>query len=157
MRVGENIDEIRKRGNCSDSRKANKMKNYLPDEDTVLNTLQGVPGCLGKLEYINSLRDESGTVRHWGLEKIHGAERTCAEFEAAYERTLIELIKTPVQELWKELVESCGVNERSPQTFVLEFRNKILQHIPAGFGEAQRRHVRQVLDVVFALAENSRS
>jgi len=133
------------------------MTNYFPDDDFVLNTLQGVSGCLSKLEYLNSLRDESGRIRHWGLEKIHGEERTGVEFEAAYERTLNEILRTPVQELWTELVESCGEKEQSTRTSIEEIRKKILEHIPMGFGEAQRLHVKQVLDVVFALAENSHS
>jgi len=126
-------------------------------EDFVLNTLQGVNGCLGKLEYLNSLRDENGTIHHWGLEKIYGAERTGAEFESAYGHSLNQLLRTPYQVLWKEFMESCTEKERAPQTFLHEFRENIFKHMPKEFDEAQNLHVRQVLDVVSALADHSRS
>jgi hypothetical protein len=53
-------------------------------EDFEQNTLNSVPGTLGKLEYLAQLREENGRYFHWGLARLHGDEAAGATLEQVH-------------------------------------------------------------------------
>jgi len=123
------------------------------DDEFVLKTLQEVPGCLGKLEYLNGLRDERGQLGHWGLEKIHGARKAKAALEKAYQRVLGKMLQTPMRELWNEYLDGCEEIGEQPHARIRRIQKSIVEHMPDEMGPAQQAHINLVLDVLCLLAE----
>jgi hypothetical protein len=129
------------------------MKLLSPNDEFVLNTLNEVPGCLGKLEYLNGLRDEQSQIRHWGLEKIHGAEKAKMALENAYLILLRKMLETPLRELWNEIQQGCEKSGEKTGTKLQTIQLHITEHIPSAMGPAQRAHIKLVLDVLCLLAD----
>src|SRR5579872_1139690 len=129
------------------------MHHLSVEDEFVLKTLKKIPGRLGKLEYLNGLRDKDGDLRHWGLEKIHGVEQSRKALHTAYLKMLHEMLITPLREMWEEMIEICEANDKAPmeKTFVL--RKAVLQSMPSELGKAQRAHLTLILDVLCSLAE----
>lgn len=72
-----------------------------PEEDFVSRTLAHIPGIFGRLKYVAGLRDADGEYRHWGLIRSYGekAESVC---RAAHEKLLLDILETPVEDLYDE-------------------------------------------------------
>lgn len=133
------------------------MKLLSADDEFVLNTLQEVPGCLGKLEYLNGLREEDGQLKHWGLEKIHGISKARATLEKAYLSALQKLLATPMRELWSECLQNCEKTGENANVRVRTIHICITDHIPSKIGPAQRAHIMLVLDVLCLLAQKEQN
>ncbi len=129
------------------------MKLLTASEDLRMRTLENVPGALGKLLYLASLRDTTGEYRHWGLAWAHGEKESQAAARNAHEDALKEVLRTPLRELWDEMHESAGIRNGSPhpgQSVVgPQFRM-----LPAGTSQAAESHLNSVLR---ALAELDRA
>lgn|GEM_PF-3550139 len=133
------------------------MKLLSANDEFVLNTLNEVPGCLGKLEYLNGLRDEHDQFRHWGLEKIYGIRKASAALDNAYLLLLRKMLETPMRELWNEIQQGCEVSGEKTGAKVQAIQSQITDHIPIVMGISQRSHIKLVLDVLCLLAEKEHS
>lgn len=122
-------------------------------EDLSIRTLRAVPGSLRRLLYLSGLRDESGTYRHWGLERAFG-EVAGTALQEAHEDSLVEVLRTPIPELWNEL----RVQSRDSGISTLEQIGSLSSLgesvYPPGCTGAFRSHLNLVLFVLRALAQS---
>jgi len=122
-------------------------------DDFVTTTLEGVPGALAKLVYLSGLRDESGEIQHWGLEKIHGRERAREALKSAYYKLMREFLAMPLPEIWHEVEEYCRENGRREDDYMQELRDIVPIRERTQFSDAQFGHFNLILDELSALAE----
>lgn len=122
-------------------------------EDISIRTLGAVPGTLRRLAYLAELRDDNGVYRHWGLERTFGEEAETA-LEEAHEESLIEVLRTPIPELWNELgVQSEGLGTSATEQIGRLSRLGESIYPPACAG-AFRAHFNLVLFVLRELAHS---
>jgi hypothetical protein len=121
-------------------------------EDFESNTLGAVPGLLGKLSYTSSLHDGSGAYRHWGLEKVYGADAAQRAISSAHRMLLSQVLKTPLPVLLDDLRTSCGDEQRAEMEFLFSLTEK--PSLPKPIPPASPGHLRSVLHALSALLEN---
>jgi hypothetical protein len=83
-------------------------------EDFVTRSLAAVPGKLGKLIYLSSLR-KSGQYFHWGLIRSHGSSSATKAMEETHTSVWLEVLRTPLPQLNIEVqtwTENGKSNER---------------------------------------------
>jgi len=127
-----------------------KLKSAL--EDFELTTLDAVPGLLGKLSYTSSLHDGSGMYRHWGLERVYGADDAQHAINAAHRMLLSRVLKTPLPVLLDDLRTSCGDEHHTETEFLFSLTET--RSLPKPLSPASPAHLRSVLHALSALLEN---
>ena len=83
-------------------------------EDFVSRSLAAVPGKLGKLIYLGSLR-KSGQYFHWGLIRSHGSLPATKAMAETHTSVWLELLRTPLPQLDTEMqtwMEKGKLNDR---------------------------------------------
>ena len=71
-------------------------------EDFVVRTLASLPGVLGKLVYLGSLRTDAGDYCHWGLSRTFGQDRASEALAQAHTEAWLEVLRTPIPALFAE-------------------------------------------------------
>jgi hypothetical protein len=95
------------------------MKLFSAREDLCYRTLEVFNGPLEKLAYLASLRDQPGAYRHWGMTKTYGEAQALAAMAEAHTQVWLELLRTPIPELLRQMSEM-DVNTR--RTVIEEVR-----------------------------------
>jgi hypothetical protein len=83
-------------------------------EDFVTRSLAAVPGRLGKLIYLSTLR-KSGQYFHWGLIRSHGSLSATKAMAETHTSLWLEVLRTPLPQLNTEMktwTENGKLNER---------------------------------------------
>ncbi len=119
-------------------------------EDFEANTLRMVPGLLGRLFYVGSLRDEEGQYSHWGLVKVYGDEAAQRAIRTSHQVLLAETLKKPLAALLKDAPASCAKDLLTEK----ELLAGLAQSPPKPLSPAARAHLRSVLSALLALVEN---
>ncbi len=87
-------------------------------DDFVTRSLAAVPGKLGKLIYLSSLR-KSGDYFHWGLIRSHGTLSATKAMAETHTSVWLEVLRTPLPQLNSEMqtwMENGKVNERKKKS-----------------------------------------
>lgn len=79
-----------------------------PYEDFVTHTLAALPTPLARLRYLASLRDARGTYQHWGMVRSYGAEAAQAAMGRAHTGVVLELLRLPLREVFRQLKDDAG-------------------------------------------------
>jgi hypothetical protein len=74
-------------------------------EDLELRTFGSLPNVFARLLYLEGLYEDSG-FRHWGLERVHGAEASSAALRDVYRKQVADLVSRDLRSLWTEWMES---------------------------------------------------
>jgi hypothetical protein len=119
-------------------------------EDFEANTLRMVPGLLGRLFYVGSLRDEDGQYSHWGLVKVYGDEAAQRAIRTSHRVLLSETLKKPLAVLLQDAPASCAKDHLTEK----ELLAKLAQAPPKPLSPAARAHLRSVLSALLALVES---
>lgn len=122
-------------------------------EDFEANTLGVVPGLLGRLSYVGSLRNDEGQYGHWGLAKVYGDEAAQRAMGASHRVLLSEILKTPLAALLKDVPASCA-KDHLPEKELLA---RLAESPPKPLSPAARAHLRSVLSALLALVESQDS
>jgi hypothetical protein len=122
-------------------------------EDFEANTLGVVPGLLGRLSYVGSLRNDEGQYGHWGLAKVYGDEAAQRAIGASHRVLLSEILKKPLAALLKDVPTSCAKDHLTEK----ELLTKLAQSPPKPLSPAARAHLRSVLSALLALVESQDS
>ena len=78
-------------------------------EDLLGTTLAEVPGTVGKVGYLASLRDgASGTYAHWGLTRTYGEMAAQQALAEAHRLLFLRMLRTPLRALRDDVVISSG-------------------------------------------------
>jgi len=119
-------------------------------DDFTANTLDAVPGLLGRLSYVGRLHDGNGTYRHWGLARVYGDDTAQCAIRASHRVLLSEVLKKPLAVLLKDVVASCS----NDQVTEREFLASLAQSSPKLLSPAARAHLGSVLGALSALLES---
>jgi hypothetical protein len=116
-------------------------------------SLGALPTLLERLAYICSLQTEAGTYDHWGLRRIFGEEAAHDAILEAHNEAAMELIRTPVREIYKEYQEAVGRQE-GPR--VLRPESLVLT-APVNGDELLSAHLRLLQESTAAVAHQERT
>jgi hypothetical protein len=119
-------------------------------EDFEANTLRMVPGLLGRLFYVGSLRDEDGQYSHWGLVKVYGDDAAQRAIRISHHVLLSETLKKPLAVLLNDAPASCAKDHLTEK----ELLAALAQSPPKPLSPAARAHLRSVLSALLALVES---
>jgi hypothetical protein len=122
-----------------------------PREDFEQNTLNSVPGTLGKLEYLAQLREENGRYFHWGLARLHGDEAAGATLEQAHLSQFLALLRTPLPQLWDEIQQAAETHQVKAEEYVRALQQLGQALVPPVTGGGSHRHFSSVLQALSAL------
>lgn len=126
---------------------------FLPaNDDFVLRTLAAVQGLWSKLQYVVSLRDRDGVYRHWGLARLYGEEVAGRTIEEAHQHLFLEVLRTPVRELWADARETARGRSTPESEFVRELQAAGSALAPRNFGGGSLLHFSSVLAALSGLA-----
>jgi hypothetical protein len=110
-------------------------------EDLWYRTLGAFAGALEKLAYLASLRDEAGQYRHWGMSRTYG-EQAAAALAEAHTQVWIEVLRTPIPELLRQLG---GMETTARAAVMVEVKNYRRLSCPADLSGGAVRHFNSVL------------
>ncbi len=125
-------------------------------DDFVTRTLSAVPGRWSKLQYLASLR-RAGGYEHWGLSRIYGELVARRAMEDAHRDIFLEILRTPIRELWKDAVQAARARGTPEEEYILELTRSAETLVPAHYGGGSIRHFNSVLLALSALARRSAS
>jgi hypothetical protein len=148
--------ELKKRGgvSCSVFGKWNKSMVLISAlEDLLSRTLAAIPGLLGRLEYLSSLKVD-GRYAHWGLSRVYG-ERGAQRAMADAHKTLVgEVLQTPLEALVEDSEAACAAQGQETAAYVEEIRKRRASLLPdTSVGVATTRHFSSVLSAISALTK----
>ncbi len=117
-------------------------------------SLAALPGRWARLLYLASLR-QNGTYEHWGMSRIYGSAVAKRAMEEAHRDLFLEILRTPVRELWRDAVQTARERATSERTLISELAASMDALLPANFGGGSARHFSSVLLALEALAKRS--
>ncbi len=125
-------------------------------EDLLSRTLAAIPGLLGRLEYLSSLKLQ-GRYGHWGLSRVHGEPAAQRAMVDAHKLLLEEVLQTPLEMLAEDSEAACAAQGRETPIYLEELQKKP-DLLPDGtLGVATTRHFSSVLSALSALTKAQRS
>jgi len=116
-------------------------------------SLGALPTLLERLAYICSLQTEAGTYDHWGLRRLFGERAAHEAILEAHADTAMELIRTPIREIYKEYQEAVGRQE-GPR--VLQAESLVLK-APVNGDELLSAHLNLLQESAAAVARQERT
>ena len=126
-------------------------------EDLLSRTLAAIPGLLGRLEYLSSLKT-GGRYGHWGLTRVHGERAAQRAMVDAHKLLVGEVLQTPLEMLVEDSEAACAAQGRETPTYLEELRHRDSNLLPDGtLGPATTRHFSSVLSALSALTKAQRS
>lgn len=126
-------------------------------EDLLSRTLAAIPGLLGRLEYLSSLKID-GRYGHWGLARVYGERAAQRAMVDAHKMLLGEVLQTPLELLVEDSEAACAAQGRQTPGYLEELRNRRSDLLPEGsLGPATARHFNSVLSALSALTKAQRS
>lgn len=121
-----------------------------PFDDFVLNSLAGIAGLFGKLDYVAGLRQGDGAYCHWGLARTHGEIAAQQAASEAHRLLFSRVLTTPLGLLLDDAAQSQSGLELKDYLDYLSERCPALA--PQGAGAAPVLHFNSVLRAISALA-----
>jgi hypothetical protein len=97
---------------------------FLNAYDDFMESIGAFSSPIEKLEYLDSLRDESRIISHWGLEKIHGIQSAQRAYIQASDTICNELLRTPIKTLGEAFTSKSQLEP--PDSRVARFKSAAL-------------------------------
>jgi len=116
-------------------------------------SLGALPTLLERLAYICSLQTDAGTYDHWGLRRMFGEQAAHEAILQAHNDMAIEIIRTPIREIYKEYQEAV---ERQEGPRVLRAESLVLK-APVNGDELLSAHLRLLQESTAAVAHQERT
>ncbi len=118
-------------------------------DDFVLNSLAGVAGWFGTLDYVAGLRPGDGAYSHWGLARIHGEIAAHQAASEAHRLLFSRVLSTPLVLLLDDAAQSQPDLGLEEYLEYLSERRPVLA--PQGAGAGPVLHFNSVLRAISAL------
>ena len=131
------------------------MNLFSASEDLAIRTLKHLPGALARLLYLVTLRDDDGNYSHWGMARVFGDEASMQAAREAHKEAFNEILRTPLQKLWSELVNPVKGDAHVPEVQLRELATAGRRLIPEGCSEAAECHFSSVLHALRELGQSS--
>jgi hypothetical protein len=116
------------------------------EQDFSERTLAAIHGALRRLLYVAGLRGVDGRYEHWGMLKIHGEAATQSAIRQSHAGALLDVVRTPVQQLDAELRMS------EDQVLADAAKAHPERMLPEGTPKAAALHLSSILLALDALA-----
>jgi hypothetical protein len=123
-----------------------------PVDDFRNGTLGAVPGTLGKLRYLASLRGAKGNYYHWGLARAHGESIANTAIGEAHTDVLISVLRTPIRSLWEEAKSMAADQDEPVGDYLRELTELGEALVPKELQGGVKRHFMSVLLALCSLA-----
>jgi len=123
-------------------------------DDFVLNTLGVIPGPLGKLLYLASLRSGDGRYQHWGMARLHGEAAAQNSMQQAHGIVFSDILRQPLSTLWQEVVDHSGAEGQSPESWLSQCIPPPERLVPSTPAAGAERHLTAVLAALSGLAKS---
>jgi hypothetical protein len=127
-----------------------KMTFQSPFDDFVLNSLAGIAGIFGKLDYVAGLRQGDGAYTHWGLARVHGEMAAHKAASDAHRLLFSRVLTVPLSFLLDDAAQSQPDLGLEDYLQYLSERRPVLA--PQGTGAGPVLHFNSVLRAISALA-----
>jgi hypothetical protein len=121
-----------------------------PFDDFVLNSLAGISGLFGKLDYVAGLRQGDGAYSHWGLARVHGEMAAHQAASDAHRLLFSRVLTMPLGFLLNDAAQSQSGRGLQDYLEYLSQRRPVLA--PQGAGVGPVLHFNSVLRAISALA-----
>jgi hypothetical protein len=128
------------------------MKILSPMDDFRASTLAALPGALARLHYVAGLRQEGDGYHHWGLERAYGKAAAQATLAEAHSDMFLNVLRTPLRELWEEAYQSALKQGVELADFVTNLMEDVGRMVPRELRGGSSRHFNSVLRVLSSLA-----
>lgn len=122
-------------------------------EDFSCNTLEAVPGLLGKLNYVAGLKGPDGRCQHWGLERKYGESAAQKAMHNAHRELVFHVLRMPLRDLVKEAQFAADRDGVSVEEYVSRLAADAERLLPSGSTDAFQGHFRIVLRSLLSLAQ----
>lgn len=126
-------------------------------EDLTQTTLEAISSCLGKLEYLGSLRRSRGDYSHWGFSKLHGELPAKKALREAHRSAVSEVLTTPLRMLLEDAETSSEKSGMDPEQYLDGLARKEEELLPRDPGAGSARHLSSVLHALLGLERNRRN
>jgi hypothetical protein len=124
-------------------------------QDVKETTLAAVPGLLGKLAYLASLRRGRSEYQHWGMSLVHGEEPSERALKAAHSEVLTGILRTPLSSLEGDLHESSQAQGMPPDAYAEEMHAGMNDLLPGERKDSPAAlHLNSVLVALSNLKKN---
>ncbi|SRR5579883_413282 len=123
-----------------------------PKDDFERNTLNSIPGTLGKLEYLAQLREENGRYFHWGLARAHGDDAAAGALRETHLSQFLAVLRAPLTELWNEIRQNAETHQLPVNEYVRELLRLGRALIPPVVDGGSNQHFNSVLLALSELA-----
>jgi hypothetical protein len=125
-------------------------------EDLMNRTLATIPGMLGRLEYLSSLK-LNGRYGHWGLSRVYGEQAAQRAIADAHKSLMGEVLQTPLQMLIEDSEAACAAEGRETPAYLEDLRSRRTNLLPQGnLQAATTHHFSSVLSALSALTRAQR-
>lgn len=125
-------------------------------EDFVQGTLAALPTAVGRLRYLAELRLEDGSYHHWGMNRTYGRERAQAAMARAHTAVALDLLRSPMREVMRQVREEAGRKGVNPADYVARLLDLRSELLPGKLGGGSVRHLNAVLETVSKLSRKAR-
>jgi hypothetical protein len=137
------------------SENLNWNRRWSPFEDFMKRTMSILQGVWSKLNYIRELRSADGKYEHWGLAATHGEEGTNRMIADVHSELYLQVLRTPLPELFEQLELSAEDAGCSPQELAEQLYKQRQRITPADLRGGAPEHLRAVLLIHDLLSKSS--
>ncbi len=124
-------------------------------EDLLGTTLARVPGIVGKIDYVASLRDaHSGNYAHWGLSRAYGEQAAQQALREAHRVLFLRMLRTPLRALRDDVLVSSGALHMTAGEYMDRLRNQLPSLLPQDLSGGSVRHFSSVLQALSILVSD---
>jgi hypothetical protein len=128
------------------------MTLFSTKDDFIRTTLTTIPGILGKLDYLSSLRAASGEYLHWGLARVHGDESAQQAIAEAHRLLFLQALRTPLRQLLEDAAQATAAQQWGVQKFLEDLARRGQELLPGHCGGGSIRHFSSVVSALLSLA-----
>ena len=126
-----------------------------PYEDFVNHTLAALPTPLARLRYLACLRDTEGAYQHWGMIRTYGAEAAQAAIGRAHTGVVLELLRLPLREVFRQLKDDAGRLALPASQYFEQLSALGMALQPQKLGGGSARHFSATLTALSKLAKKA--
>jgi hypothetical protein len=124
-------------------------------EDLLGTTLASVPGIVGKIDYVASLRDaQSGSYSHWGLSRAYGEQAAQQALREAHRVLFLRMLRTPLHALRDDVMVSSEALQMTAGEYLERLRRQMPSLLPQDLGGGSPRHFSSVLRALSILVSD---
>jgi len=121
-------------------------------DDFMVRSLSHLKNEFEKLYFLIGLRGQDGNFHHWGMEKIHGRQKTHIAMQQAYIELVASLPKSDIDKCWNDLEHATkDFSEFHKQ--ICEISTDLEKHSSALLPASVKDHASLVLFLIERLAQ----